>query len=81
MIGEKMKSSFAIAYANENGKDFNGIPWILDDLNDETECISKALEIIASGFQNVIPFRFAQRRKQNEEFDWKYVKEHKIVIK
>lgn len=73
-----MKSSFAIAYANQDGRDFNGIPWILDDLNDEKECISKALEMIASGFQNVIPFQFEQRRKKTEEFDWKYIKEHRI---
>lgn len=73
-----MKSSFAIAYANQDGRDFNGIPWILDDLNDKKECISKALEMIASGFQNVIPFQFEQRRKKTEEFDWKYVKEHRI---
>ncbi len=26
-----MNSNFAIAYSNEDGKDFNGIPWILDD--------------------------------------------------
>lgn len=73
-----MKSSFAIAYANQDGRDFNGIPWILDDLNDKKECISKALEMIASGFQNVIPFQFEQRRKKTDEFDWKYVKEHRI---
>lgn len=73
-----MKSSFAIAYSNQDGRDFNGIPWILDDLNNEKECILKALEMIADGFRNVIPFQFEQRRKKDEEFDWEYVKEHRI---
>lgn len=73
-----MKSSFAIAYSNQDGRDFNGLPWILDDLNNEEECISKASEMIADGFQNVIPFQFAERRKKAEEFDWEYVKEHRI---
>ena len=59
-----MKSSFAIAYANEDGRDFNGIPWILDDLENEKECISKALEMIAEGFRNVVPFQFEKRRKK-----------------
>lgn len=76
-----MKSSFAIAYANEDGRDFNGIPWILDDFENEKECISKALEMIAEGFQNVVPFQFEKRRKKDEEFDWKYVKEHRLVMK
>ena len=75
-----MKSSFAIAYANQDGKDFNGLPWILDDLNNEEECMTKVSEMIADGFQNVIPFQFEQRRKKDEEFDWKYVKEHSITI-
>lgn len=76
-----MKSSFAIAYSNQDGRDFNGIPWILDDLNNEEECISKVSEMIADGFQNVIPFQFEQRRKKTEEFDWEYVKEHRIALK
>lgn len=73
-----MKSSFAIAYSNQDGRDFNGIPWILDDLNNEKECMLKVSEMIADGFQNVIPFQFEQRRKKAEEFDWGYVKEHRI---
>ena len=76
-----MKSSFAIAYSNQDGRDFNGILRILDDLNNEKECISKALEMIANGFQNVIPFQFEQRRKKDEEFDWEYIKEHRIALK
>ena len=60
-----MKSSFAIAYANEDGRDFNGIPWILDDLENEKECISKALEMIAEGFPNVVPFQFEKITKQD----------------
>ena len=76
-----MKSSFAIAYSNQDGRDFNGIPWILDDLNNEKECMLKASEMIADGYQNVIPFQFEHRRKKVEEFDWEYVKEHRIALK
>ena len=47
----------------------------------EKECISKALEMIAEGFPNVVPFQFEKRRKKDEEFDWKYVKEHRLVMK
>lgn len=73
-----MKNSFAIAYTNQDGRDFNGISWMLNDLNNEKECISKAQEKVADGFQNVIPFRFEQKRKKDEEFNWEYVKEYKV---
>lgn len=73
-----MKTGFAIAYADKKGKDFNGIPWILDDLNNKEECLDKSEEMVQEGYVNVIPFQFEQRRKKNEEFDWGYVKNNKI---
>lgn len=73
-----MKSSFAIAYSDKNGKDFGGIPWILDDLNNKEECLEKAEEMMNNGYNNVIPFQFEQKRKKSEEFDWDYVKKNKI---
>lgn len=75
-----MKSNYAIAYANENGRDLNGIPWIFDDINNKEECLAKTLEMISEGFKNVIPFQFDNMRKQNieEVFEWEYVKEHRI---
>lgn len=73
-----MKSSYAIAYANEDGRDFNGIPWILDDLENKEECLVKTVDMIKTGFKRVIPFQFEQKRKKMEEFDWEYVKEHRI---
>ena len=73
-----MKSSFAIAYSDKSGKDFSGIPWILDDMNSEEECLSKSEEMLQEGYINVIPFQFEQRRKKDEEFDWDYVKKNKI---
>ena len=80
-IGGCMKSSFAIAYADKDGKDFNGIPWILDDLNNEKECLTKSKEMSQEGYINVIPFQFEQKRRKNEEFDWDYVKKNKVVLK
>ena len=75
-----MKSNFAIAYADEKGKDFNGAPWIFDDINNKEECISKASEMVLNGFKSVTPFHFDDKRKQNieEVFDWKYVREHEL---
>lgn len=75
-----MRSNFAIAYADENGKDFNGLPWIFDDMNNKEECMSQTLKMISDGFKNVIPFHFDDKRKSNieETFDWEYVKTHKI---
>jgi len=75
-----MKSNFAIAYADEKGKDLNGIPWIFDDIDDIEECMSKVLDMISDGYKNVIPFQFDNKRKQNieETFDWEYVETHRI---
>lgn len=75
-----MKSSYAVAYSNPDGNDFNGIPWILDDINNEEECILTSQRLMQDGFKNVIPFQFEARRKKNEEFDWNYVREHQISI-
>ena len=41
----------------------------------------KTSEMIADGFQNVIPFQFEHRRKKDNEFNWEYVKEHRIALK
>ncbi len=76
-----MKSSYAIAYCNKDGGDFYGVPWILDDMNNKEECISKTLDMIADGFQSVIPFQFEHKRGKQEEFSWEYVKENKINLK
>lgn len=77
-----MKSNFAIAYKNKDGRDINGIPWIFDDINNKEECTSKALEMISDGFKSVIPFEFGEERRKNIEdtFEWEYVKEHSIKI-
>ena len=77
-----MKSNFAIAYKNKDGRDLNGIPWIFDDINNKEECILKASEMISDGFKNVIPFEFSEERRKNIEnvFEWEYVEEHKIEI-
>ena len=71
-----MKTGLARAYADKNGRDFNGIPWILDDLNNREECLNKSEKMVQEGYNNVIPFQFEQKRKKNEEFDWDYVKKH-----
>jgi hypothetical protein len=73
-----MKTGFAIAYKDKNGKDFNGIPWILDGFNNKEECMDKAKEMDQEGYNNIVLFQFEQRRKKNEEFDWDYVKKNSV---
>ena len=77
-----MKSNFAIAYCDKDGKDFNGVPWILDDISNKKECILKTLEMIEEGFTNVVPFQFDDERKNNieEEFTWEYVMQNKVFM-
>lgn len=73
-----MSFDFAIAYADRDGRDFKGIPWIFDDVDNEKECVSRSLEMIASGFRKVIPFKFDREKEKAEEFDWTYVEGHRI---
>ena len=63
---------------DKNGKDFNGIPWILDGFNNKEECMDKAKEMDQEGYNNIVLFQFEQRRKKNEEFDWDYVKKNSV---
>ena len=72
--------NYAIAYADKNGKGFsNTKPWIDDNYgNDLSGCLLRAKELIEEGYKDVIPFQFEKRRKKDEEFDWEYVREHKI---
>lgn len=73
-----MKSSYAIAYSGKDGAGFNGLPWILDDINSKEECILIASKMISDGFLYVIPFQFISRRKKQEEYSWEYVKENRL---
>lgn len=75
-----MKSSYAIAYSNKDGTDFNGIPWILDDVNNKEECITTTFKMIDDGFLNVTPFQFNGRRQKQEEYSWEYVIENKLSM-
>lgn len=76
-----MKSSYAIAYSNKDGTDFNGTPWILEDINSKEECILIASKMITDGFLDVIPFQFMSRRQKQEEYSWGYVKENRLDAK
>lgn len=71
-----------IVYQNKVGKDFNGILRIFDDVNNKNECIPKSLEMIPDGYKNVDPFKFCENRRKNIEdiYEWKYVKDHSIMI-
>lgn len=75
-----MKKSYAIAYSNQDGNDFNGIPWIFDDVSNKDECVLRASEMEIEGFKNIIPFQFDDKRKKNIEelFTWEYVRKNKI---
>lgn len=72
-------NNYAIAYADKNGKDFFGLPWILDDIDGLDDCIAHSEKMRMEGFQNVIPFQYdGKGRNTEEEFTWCYVKNHKL---
>lgn len=77
-----MKGSYAIAYSDKDGRDFcDSKPWILDDFSNKADCLAETMRLIKDGFKNVIPFKFSERRKATDEFDWDYVRNNKIDIK
>lgn len=69
---------FGIAYKDENGKDFNGIPWLLDGIDNMQECIGEEQRLIGEGCRDVIPFKFASKRGAQDIYDWNYVQENRI---
>ncbi len=69
-------TNYAIAYTDKNGKDFNGIPWVLEDFNSKEECMEKTNEMKVNGFKKVIPFIVSGKE---EEISWNYVIEHQIL--
>ena len=73
-----MKSSYAVAYKDKEGKDFNGLPWILDDIKNREDCKNVARRLHSEGYVDVTPFQFSEKRKSNLEFDWNYVKYNEI---
>lgn len=45
-----METSFAITYADKDGKDFNGIPWMGDAPSSREECLSMAQGLVSPLF-------------------------------
>lgn len=73
-----METSFAIAYADKDGKDFNGIPWIGDAPVSREECLSMAQGLVSDGYKNVIPFQYEPGKDCPEEITWSFAKLHRI---
>ncbi len=76
-----MSGSYAIAYADKNGKGFsNTEPWIDDNCGDDlSSCLLRVKKLIEEGYRDVIPFQFSKRTR--ESYPWKYVRQHRIIYK
>jgi len=71
--------NYYIAYKDNNGKDFNGQPWIIpedgyDDLNFAKRITN---DLINRGFVDVT--LFGCNEPLDEEVDWQFVEENKII--
>jgi hypothetical protein len=68
---------YFIAYKDQFGNDFKGLPWIIPDGGFEDLDITNKVknDFINRGFKNVILFVC---NNIPEEIDWEFVNEHKI---
>ena len=70
---------FAIAYSDQNGRDFGKImPWILDGFETAEECKQNAGELKLQGFRNVTTFAFRKTELHEEDITWEFVKSHRF---
>lgn len=71
--------NYYIAYKDNNGKDFNGQPWIIPNGGFEELAFAKlvANDFINRGFNNVT--LFGCNEPLDEEIDWQFVEENKII--
>lgn len=71
--------NYYIAYKDNNGKDFNGQPWIIPNGGFEELAFAKlvASDFINRGFINVT--LFGCNEPLDEEIDWQFVEKNKII--
>lgn len=70
---------FAIAYSDQNGRDFSKTtPWILDGFETTEECKQNAEELKLQGFRNVTAFAFRKAELREEEIAWEFARTHQI---
>ena len=74
-----MKKYF-VAYKDEDGSSFHGLPWIAPNELGFSDLESAKLEetlMNNKGYQNVAAFE-ADVNDQPEEFTWNYVTQHRV---
>lgn len=71
--------NYYIAYKDNNGKDFNGQPWIIPHGGFEDLVFAKlvASDFTNRGFINVT--LFGCNKPLDKEIDWQFVEENKII--
>jgi len=71
---------YFIAYKNENGKDFNGLPWIMPEggFDDINLAINIKNDFIRRGFKDVKLFS-TKNTDMFEQFDWDFVNNNLVI--
>lgn len=67
---------YYIAYKDEDGNDFNGLPWVKETSKDYIKLF--VTDMVESKYQKVIPF--VVDGEVPEIVDWDYVEQHKIAL-
>lgn len=70
--------NYAIAYADRNGRDFNGMPWIEDGFDNYEDAERMRQQWVVKGnIQKSFVFRFTGSHP--DEITWEYAEAHKVM--
>ena len=68
--------NYAIAYANKDGTDFHGYPWIEDGFTTLQDVTKRCDDLKASGYHQALVFVLSEF--DNELISWEYVESHQV---
>jgi hypothetical protein len=73
----KIDMKYFVAYKDENGKDYNGQPWIIPEDGYDDKDFAKMVknDMIKRGFKNVILF---ECKNVPENVDWDFVEDNEL---
>lgn len=74
--GRNEMGHYAIAYANKDGTDFHGYPWIEDGFATLQGATKRRDDLKASGYHRL--FVFVLPEDHDELVSWEYVESHQI---
>lgn len=70
---------YIIAYKDENGFDYQGLPWLTSLTDNKEDVIENAQRCIESGFKDVTIFSTDENTLERmENINWDFVNENKI---